>query len=225
MVLGCFGSTPPFQESSMWFNMNSTHSTSGSPTSRQRELALCNLRLGGRFSWQKQRPTIDVASWWTPRCSSFSSLRCRELFLTLFYSKMCFSLWWQEYFYLCASFSFDPHIMDWFKMFIKLCIKSTSVFSKIDVENNPYKGSPRFFVLNFVTFQWTRWYLHRPCWDEFCLWQKPCSAQRLPWPLQSQGFHECTKRISHRCVRNQEASQATCFSAHVLYIVRHDDVL
>ena len=28
----------------------------------------------------------------------------------------------------------------------------------------------------------------------------PCSTQRLPWPFQSQGFHECTKRISHRCV-------------------------
>ena len=100
-------------------------------------------------------------------------------------------------------------------------------FSKIYVENNPYKGSRRFFVLNCVTFQRTRWYLHRPCWDELCLWQKPCSAQRLPSPFQSQGFHECTKRISHQRVRNVQNGPEMINHQNGkgrMYVGRHDDV-
>ena len=27
-----------------------------------------------------------------------------------------------------------------------------------------------------------------PCWANSCLWQRPCSAQRRPWPFQSPGF-------------------------------------
>ena len=67
---------------------------------------------------------------------------------------MCVLCGSKPIYYRCASFSFDLHIMDWFNMFMKLCIKSASVFfSKINVENNPYKGSRKFFVLNFFTFQ------------------------------------------------------------------------
>jgi hypothetical protein len=59
---------------------------------------------------------------------------------------------------------YDLHFMDCFqmciKLCIKLCIKSTSCFSQkhiLKTTHNP--GSRRFFVVNFVPFQWTKWYL------------------------------------------------------------------
>ena len=61
---------------------------------------------------------------------------------------MCVSKWWQGHFEIFTSLSFDANILVLCKMFIKVFINSTSIFVKIHVENNPYRGSHVFFLLN-----------------------------------------------------------------------------
>ena len=97
--------------------------------------------------------------------------------------------------------------IDCFQMGIKLCMKSTSSFSKIkiDVETSLTRDCVFFFVLFFSFFS-ERSGIYIGFVGINLVFDKSHVAHKgfhdLPWPFQSQGFHECTKRISHRCERN-----------------------
>ena len=63
-------------------------------------------------------------------------------------------------------------------------------FFKIDVENNLYRTSRFFFVVNFPRLEWSKWYPDRPCMDSCCLWQRLCIWQSRTSRFQVPNFRE-----------------------------------
>ena len=73
---------------------------------------------------------------------------------------------------------------------IMVIIHSTSIFSKLDVENNPYRTARFFFVVNFPRLEWSKWYPDRPCMDSCCLWRRLWIWQSRTSCFQVPNFRE-----------------------------------